>query len=80
MDAQLLSDPMTGRGTLVTEDGQLWTLNVTATTALTVLLAGGTQADAEEALARRWPHVPLRRLSAELTTCLTPLRDAGVLP
>ncbi|WP_432252275.1 PqqD family peptide modification chaperone [Streptomyces sp. HNM1019] len=77
--ARVVNDPVTGRGTLITSDSGVWTLNPAAAVALTELANGGTVAGAEEELARRWPDVPSAALRADLGTLLTELRAAGVV-
>jgi hypothetical protein len=77
--AQILTDPATGRGTLITPDTGVWTLNPTAAVTLTELAGGGTVASAEEELARRWPAVPVASLRADLDGLLGELQDAGAV-
>ncbi|EXU69899.1 hypothetical protein Z951_00020 [Streptomyces sp. PRh5] len=77
--ARVVTDPVTGRGTLITSDSGVWTLNPTAAVALTELAHGGTVAGAEEELARRWPDIPPATLRADLDTLLAELRAAGVV-
>jgi hypothetical protein len=77
--ARVLTDPATGRGTLITPDSGVWTLNPTAAVVLTALADGGTVAGAEEELARRWPAVPIHTLRADLGRLLGELRDTGVV-
>lgn len=76
---QVLSDPATGRGTLITPDGQVWRLNPAAVLATAALAAGGTVQDAEHALTRAWPAVPLESLRADLDALFGQLQDAGVM-
>ncbi|MFF9077365.1 PqqD family peptide modification chaperone [Streptomyces sp. NPDC014735] len=77
--AQIVTDPATGRGTLVTPDTRVWTLNPSAVVALTELARGGTVADAELQLVRRWPDVPVARLRTDLDTLLGTLQEAGAV-
>ncbi|MBL1116782.1 PqqD family protein [Streptomyces sp. 110] len=77
--ARVVTDPVTGRGTLTASDSGVWTLNPTAAVALTELADGGTVAGAEEELARRWPDVSAAVLRADLDTLLAELQAAGVV-
>ncbi|MFF9397442.1 PqqD family peptide modification chaperone [Streptomyces sp. NPDC014744] len=77
--AQIVTDPATGRGTLVTPDTRVWTLNPSAVVALTELARGGTVADAELQLVHRWPDVPVARLRTDLDTLLGTLQEAGAV-
>ncbi|MFE2936592.1 PqqD family peptide modification chaperone [Streptomyces sp. NPDC059278] len=76
---QILADPTTGLGTLITPDSGVWTLNPSAAVALTALAQGGTVAGAEEELVRRWPDVPATRLRVDLDKLLGELQAAGVV-
>ncbi|MFI1203502.1 PqqD family peptide modification chaperone [Streptomyces sp. NPDC020883] len=76
---QILTDPATGRGTLITPDTGVWTLNPTAVVALTELAGGGTVARTEEELARRWPTIPIASLRADLDALLGELQEAGAV-
>jgi len=76
---RVLSDPATGRGTLITPGGQVWRLNPAAALATAALAAGGTAQDAEQALIRAWPAVPLESLQADLDALVGRLQDAGVM-
>ncbi|MFI7272350.1 hypothetical protein [Streptomyces sp. NPDC049879] len=78
-DVRWVADPASGRATLVTGDGSVWLLNAPAATALAALVEGGSATAAEDALLRRWPHIPRERLRADLAHCLAPLRQAGVV-
>ncbi|MFE3557311.1 hypothetical protein ACFXKW_20950 [Streptomyces sp. NPDC059193] len=72
---RVLSDPATGRGTLITPDGKVWRLNMAATVAFSTLAAGGTAADAEAAMARRWPDILADTLRQDLDEVLTALSE-----
>ncbi|MER0476819.1 PqqD family peptide modification chaperone [Streptomyces sp. Edi2] len=76
---RVLTDPSTGHGTLVSADGDVFTLNPTAAVALSALADGGTVARAEEELARRWPCVPFVSLRADLDALLGQLQEAGAV-
>lgn len=77
--AQIVTDPATGRGTLITPDTRVWILNPAAIVALTELARGGTVADAEHQLVRRWPQVPVARLRVDLDSLLGELQEAGAV-
>lgn len=77
--AQILTDAATGRGTLITPDTGVWTLNPTAAVALTELAHGGSVVGAEEELARRWPTIPIASLRADLDGLLGELQEAGAV-
>ncbi|MCZ1012208.1 PqqD family peptide modification chaperone [Streptomyces lydicus] len=77
--ARVLTDPATGHGTLVSADGEVFTLNPTAAVALSTLADGGTVAHAEEELARRWPCVPSDSLRADLDVLLGQLQETGTV-
>ena len=77
--ARLVTDPATGRGTLITPDTRVWTLNPAAVVVLAELARGGTVADAEHRLARRWPQVPVDRLRADMDSLLGGLQEAGAV-
>ncbi|MBC3990417.1 PqqD family protein [Streptomyces sp. AC563] len=77
--AQIVTDPASGRGSLITPDTGVWTLNPTALVALTVLANGQPVARVEEELARRWPAVPLDQLRSDLDRLLADLEQGGAV-
>ncbi|MGW7294897.1 PqqD family peptide modification chaperone [Streptomyces xiamenensis] len=75
---RFLPDADTGRSSLIS-DGQLWTLNRTATAAVAILAAGGTPADVHEQLSQRWPQVPAGQLRDDVNNLVRQLGDGGLL-
>ncbi|WP_069811546.1 PqqD family peptide modification chaperone [Streptomyces sp. TP-A0874] len=72
--ARVLTDRSTGWGTLITADGRVVTLNPSAAIALSVVADGGTAADAEDALVRACPEVPIERIRVDLDALLASLQ------
>ncbi|MFJ6212401.1 PqqD family peptide modification chaperone [Streptomyces sp. NPDC092296] len=76
---RILVDGITGRGTLITAAGGLWTLSSSGVTALTALRDEGTAAAAEAALRARYPAIPREQVRADLDALVGKLMDSGVV-
>lgn len=69
-DAQLVVAADTGRGSLITTAGDVWTLNATAVTVVQVIEQGGGAADAAAALLARFPGQRAAAVRRDVDTAL----------
>nr|WP_237419381.1 PqqD family peptide modification chaperone [Kitasatospora sp. SID7827] len=77
--ARLLTAADTGRGTLVTAAGDVWTLNATAVTVLQAMERGGGAEAAAVALLARFPEQGAAAVRRDVADVLDALRRHGVV-
>lgn len=78
-NTRVLIDPDTGLGSVITPDQQVWTLNRSAVLAMGELANGGSVSEAEAAIARRWPTVPIDQVRADLDALIKEMEQAGAV-